>query len=153
MDGTPTSCPEPTILNSSPEFTYLNVAATNLGPVASILPTRVYRDDIDYGWINWPELGSGATVSFNWTQGFSLSPGRHVLAYRVDGLNEVEETNEGNNTRGEQWIWNPPELEAPFSTVRSAPPVSTAGWGDITTGEVQWYNCDGLRLPSTAMLC
>ena len=43
LDGTPTCCPIPDILYSAPNPTYFNVAAQNLGPVASILPTRISR--------------------------------------------------------------------------------------------------------------
>ena len=145
-DGTSSSCPEPAMLNSAPGFTYFNVAATNAGPVSSTLPSRIYRDDVLQSWVNWGELSAGATVSFNWDNPFALSSGRHVLSYRVDALEQIEETIETNNVRGEQWIWAPEELAPPMSTFRAAPPVSTAGWGDITTGEILWYNCDGLRL-------
>ncbi len=148
-DGTPASCPAPTVLNSAPAATYLNVAATNMGPVASALPTRVFRDDVYVSYINWGSQAPGATVSFNWNAAHAFSSGRHVLSYRVDGLQEIEETNENNNIRGEQWIWSPFDMVPPMNVQRGAPPVNTAGWNDITTGEARWYNCDGLRLVGT----
>ncbi len=149
LDGTPTSCPEPDTLLSAPDFTYINVAATNLGPVPSALPTRAYRDDVYMGWINWGVLGSGAQVLFNWDHAFAWSSGRHVLSYRVDALQEIEETNEGNNIRGEQWIWAPVPVSPGQNVVRGAPPINTAGWDDVTVAEPLWYNCDGLRLTGT----
>ncbi len=144
-DGTNVWCPAPDTLYSAPDLTYLNVAAQNLGPVPSAIPTQVFRDDIYHGYINWGELPAGATVSYNWSSPFAMSPGRHVLALRTDALNEIEETNESNNTVGEQWIWAPDPMVPGDTDFRVAPPVNTAGWSDITSGEPLWYNCDGLR--------
>jgi hypothetical protein len=145
-DGTSTWCPQPDTLLSSPEATYLNVAATNTGPVPAPLPTSVFRDGLYMGYVNWPTLVPGAQVSYNWSSPFIWSPGRHTLALRVDPAQVVEETNEGNNVHGEQWVWSPLELEPPAAVIRSAPPSPLGGWEDLTDGSVAFYNCDGLRL-------
>ena len=146
LDGTNVWCPAPVLLNSAPDPTYCNVAAQNLGPVTSSIPTGIYRDAGFLGYVSWGDLPAGATVSYNWDNAFSMSPGRHVLALRVDRLQEIEETNEDNNIVGEQWIWNPDPLAPGDTDLRSPPPQSTAGWSDITSGEALWYNCDGLRM-------
>jgi len=149
FDGTNVWCPQPDTLHSTPGATYLNIAATNAGPVPSSLPTNEFFDDNYLGYVSWGTLAPGAQVSYNWSHAFGFAPGRHVLSMRVDPAQEIEETNETNNIRGEQWIWSPYRLTPPGSAVRGAPPVSTAGWNDITTGEGLWYNCDGLRLMGT----
>jgi hypothetical protein len=149
LDGTNVWCPAPVILNSAPNPTYYNVAAQNLGPVPSILPTRVFRDGIYGGYINWGEVSSGGTVSYNWNYEHILSPGRHALGLRVDALQEIEETNEYNNTVGEQWIWDPDVMTPGDTDLRQVPPPTTGGWEDITNGDLLWYNCDGLRLVSS----
>ncbi|HOX25878.1 MAG TPA: FlgD immunoglobulin-like domain containing protein [Candidatus Krumholzibacteria bacterium] len=149
LDGTNVWCPAPDTLFSTPGATYLNIAATNAGPVPSSLPTNEFFDGNYLGYVSWGELPAGATVSYNWNHAFAFAPGRHVLSMRVDPAQEIEETNEGNNVRGEQWIWSPVAITPPQALVRSAPPVSNAGWSDITTGEGLWYNCDGLRLVGT----
>ncbi len=151
LDGTSTSCPLPDTLYSTPQYSYLNVAATNLGPVPSTLPTHLYRDDAYLGYVSWGELPAGGQVSYNWNHQFAFSPGRHILALRVDGGNEIEETNETNNIRGEHWIWSPYAMTPPATAARPAPPERTAGWDDVTIPESLYYNCDGLRLAGTGV--
>lgn len=114
--------------------------------MSSPVPTRIYRNDNYTGYVNWPTVPAGWQGSYNWTHEFLFSPGRHTLALRVDALGAIEETEEGNNIRGEQWIWSPEPMAPPAVASRIAPPERTAGWSDITTGEPMWYNCDGLRL-------
>jgi hypothetical protein len=146
LDGTGVWCPQPDTLHSAPGATYLNVGAANHGPVPSSIPTRIYRDAVYQGYVSWPTQPPGAQVTYNWNHPFAFSAGRHVLALRVDPLDEIEETNESNNIRGEQWIWSPVPLTPPAAVTRAAPPPRMDGWEDITTDEGLWYNCDGLRL-------
>ncbi len=149
LDGTGTWCPCPDTLCCAPEATYLNVAARNLGPVTSAIPSRIFRDDVYVGWVNWSPRPPGAGATLNWDHPFGWTSGRHVLALRVDALQEIEETDETNNIHGEPWIWGPPRLAPPVAVTRAGPPIRTAGWQDVTTGEALWYNCDGLRLGGT----
>ena len=150
LDGTPTYCPIPDILYSAPNPTYFNIAAQNLGPVASILPTHYFINGIYGGYVSWGELAPGTLVTYNWAHEHMMNPGRHVLGLRVDGFQDVEETNEDNNTVGEQWIWDPDVFAAADADVRSAPPLTTGGWEDVTNGDILWYNCDGLRMTPSA---
>lgn len=149
FDGTNVWCPRPDTLYSAPSATYLNVGAQNHGPVPSTIPTRIYRDAVYQGYVSWGTVSPGGHVSYNWNHAFNFSAGRHVLALRVDANNEIEETDENNNIRGEQWIWSPFALTPPATTTRAAPPPSIDGWDDITVSEPYWYNCDGLRLLGT----
>jgi len=150
LDGTSTYCPLPDSLYATPDYTYVNVAAINNGPVASPLPTRVFRDDLYAGYINWGNLGSGSAVSYNWNQPFAWSSGRHTLSFRVDALQEIEETNESNNVHGEQYVWGPTGMNPGTYAVRYAPPERYAGYADVyNSGNPFYINCDGLRLVGT----
>lgn len=146
-DGSGTYCPLPDSLYAAPAYTYLNVAAENLGPVASTLPTRVFRDDEYISFINWGTIASGGQVYFNWDRQFAWTPGRHVLSFRVDALQEIEETNENNNIWGEQWVWGPSTMVAGDIALREAPPARYGGYNDAySSGNPFYTNCDGLRL-------
>jgi len=148
-DGTAAICALPDTLGSTPSLTYFNVGAQNYGPVTSPLRCYIQRDGVDYTYINWPSVPSGLAVTYNSGWGHALTGGRHTLALCVDGHDEVEETDETNNVRGEQWIWKPTPLAPGATATRAAPPARTGGWSNVTTGEVRWYNCDGLRLAGT----
>jgi hypothetical protein len=149
-DGTPTSVPLPDTLLCAPGTTYLNLAVQNVGPVASPIPNRMYRDNVYAGYLSWPSLPAGSQVSYNWTAGFAWPAGRHVLSLRNDALQEIEEILETNNVWGEPWIWGPLSLSLGSWATRSAPPGMTAAWDDVTSGEGLWFNCDGIRLPQQA---
>ena len=150
LDGTPASCPLPDSLYADPGITYLNVSAINNGPVASVLPTRAYRDGEYVAYINWGSIAPGAPVSFNWNRQFAWSAGRHTLSYRVDGLQEIEETNEYNNNYGEQYVWGPSGINPGTYTTRGAPPEPYGGYSDVSaSGNMFSPNCDGLRLVGT----
>ena len=72
--------------------------------------------------MNWGEVPPGWQGTFNWDHAFLFPSGRHVLALKVDGNQEIEETDETNNLRGEQWIWSPYPLAAGNFATRSQPP-------------------------------
>lgn len=148
-DSNATTCAVPDTLGSTPNVTYFNVGAQNYGPVSSNVPAYIQRDGSDVTWIQWSSAASGWVGTYNWSWGYALSGGRHTLALRVDSLNKLEETNETNNVRGEQWIWKPARLAPGATAVRATPPSRMGGWSDVTNGETRWYNCDGLRLVGT----
>ncbi|PIE75856.1 hypothetical protein CSA17_05280 [bacterium DOLJORAL78_65_58] len=149
-DGSPTVCLLPDTLYAAPNPTYLNVAAINNGPVSSPLPSRVYRDGSYAGYVNWGTLAPGTQVTYNWDHEFIWTSGRHTLSYRVDALQEIEETNENNNIYGEQYVWGPSEMLPGAFTVRPAPPAPYNGYGDVSGSNNPFFaNCDGLRLAGT----
>jgi FlgD Ig-like domain/CARDB len=72
--------------------------------------------------------------------------GRHTLAVRLDVYDAVDEMNEDNNVYGEQYCWTPRALEYGVPETRPTPPDPTGGQDHLTSGELWYPNCDGLRL-------
>jgi hypothetical protein len=146
-DGTTISTPLPDTLYGWPiDATWLNLAVQNEGPADAPIPNDIYRDGEVFGYFNWPVMGGGARVSHNNFE-VQFPSGRHVLSVYGDPHRTVEESDETNNAWGEQFIWSPLPVEINAVVRRLAPPPPIGGWDQMTTGEVLWYNCDGLRLP------
>lgn len=149
-DGSSTSVPLPDTLQAAPSATYYNVAAQNAGLVPAILKSRVYRNDLYQGWIDWGELAPGTNVHFNWDAVFTTPSGRNTLSFRVDPSNLIEETNENNNIWAEQWVWGPQTMFNGDHTNRDAPPSRYGGFADVAASGGPFYiNCDGLRMEGT----
>ena len=77
--------------------------------------------------------------------------GRHTLGVYYDQVQTIEESLENDNVWGEQWIWGPLQLTAGATYARSAPPDRTGGWTEITSGEANFWNSDGVRTPLTVL--
>ncbi|MFH1841939.1 MAG: hypothetical protein ABIF77_01930, partial [bacterium] len=129
--------------------TYCNGNIYNPGdPTTDPVWARVYADDdpnplaVAY----WSTMGSGG---FFLNKGpVTVRGGRHTLEMRVDEDDLVVESDESNNNWALQFIWTPYELTHGVSVARDAPPDRIGGWDAIPSGEINWYNCDGLRFES-----
>lgn len=146
-DVTSNSVPEPTLLLGDVASTYPNFCFRNLGPTASeyfgieFLVDRVeenirYYDNINPGsWIK----------SYNTASPITVRGGRHVMAMVVDFADTQMEPNEGNNVYGTQYVWQPRVAGIWSQIWRAEPPFPTADWERVTTDEVLYPNCDGVR--------
>lgn len=150
FDGTAASVPAPTTLPGNAPSTYLNMASCNESPSASPLGLKghIYFDGNYSAWVAWggyPAYGYGLYIwDFPWT----ISGGRHTLAWKLDADQEIEEIHEDNNDYAEQWVWSPLALVNDTPVVRSMPTDPYGGWTGLSTGEPFYPNCDGLRMPN-----
>lgn len=150
FDGTPASVPLPDTLHGNTSSTYLNFAVRNDSPTGETgLLAQVYLDGIYTWWLSYGFFGGYLNSLFNWNAAWTVRGGRHTLSVNYDQVQAIEEKYEDNNVYGEQYAWSPYALSLGTPVTRSAPPDRTGGWGDITSGEVIWYNSDGLRMPRT----
>ena len=146
------SVPAPATLPGNTAGTWWNVGLWNSGESATEggFQARVY---VDGDWQYW--ASSGVIGSLGGAYGNNLGPiwargGRHTLEARLDALDEVAETNEGDNRWAHQWVWSPLPLVADTWTTRGAPPLKSAGWDAVTDGSSLYVNSDGLRMNATA---
>jgi hypothetical protein len=149
-DGTLTYAPMPDTLLGNVASTYFNISCENDSPTdAPFLNANIDLDGVPSWWLAWGLFPGGGVSIFNWTTAHTIRGGRHMLAFKLDPYEQIEEVREDDNVWGQQYCWSP--LAVPVGTIvsRAAPPERTGGWFDNTSEEPLWYNCDGLRLPST----
>jgi hypothetical protein len=146
------SVPAPATLPGNDAGTWWNVGLWNSGESATEggFQARAYVDGDWQYWVSWGVIGShGGAFANNlgpiWARG-----GRHTFEARLDALDEVAETNEGDNRWAHQWVWSPLPLVANTWTTRGAPPLKSAGWDAVSDGSSLYVNNDGLRMNATA---
>lgn len=152
-DGTFGSVPNPTSpLPGNSNSTYWNLGGINDGESSTSTGfySRCYVDDVFKTSFFWNPVGPGGGFYGNNGGPFTVTGGRHTFETRYDALDAIAETNESDNAWGHQWIWAPLLLASGTQYTRSAPPVRDAGWSSIVDGSVLWFDCDGLRMNSTA---
>ena len=150
-DGTFASVPLPDTLHGNVWSTYFNMAGRNIGTIAAAPSTGWMEVDdaiiTTFGYGNWI---AGAQQLFNSTYAVNVRGGRHTLTYTHDATDVVEELVTTNNAWGEQYVWSPLSLVPGAPVSRTAPPDRMAGWADVSSGEANYYNVDGLRTAATA---
>ncbi len=148
-DGLPGGVALPDTLFGNVASTYLNIAVENDSPTGGTpLLGRVFLDGVNTWWLSWGNFPANGYSLFNWANSWTVRGGRHTLDIRLDPLDAVEEIWEDNNIYGEQYVWSPLDVALNNRVTRSMPPDRVGGWDEITSGEILWYNCDGLRVPS-----
>jgi len=125
--------------------TYWNACVTNDGEVAvSSHASSVFLDGVEVGSFDdaIPAWGDHDHV---YNQGpLTIKGGRHTFELAADFGEIVAEPDEGNNTWGKQWIWQPQFLSPNALWGLAAPPDRTGGWASVDD-LVKWYNCYGFR--------
>lgn len=152
-DGTAAAVPAPVTLAGG-GGTWLHASVSNGSPAGAPASTvALLVDGATVATTTTGDLAAGARVS--WTGAgapvVTVPGGRHTLALRADALGALTELSEANNLHGEQWSWLAPALAFAAPVALAAPPVRTAGWTDVTTGEPLYFNCLGLRVPAPAI--
>ncbi len=148
-DGTGSLVALPDTLYGNIPSTFLNFAVRNESPTSSTdgLLVRSFIDGVYSAWFSWSTFVANANGLFNWDLAWNISGGRHTLDMRCDPFQDIEEIHETNNIYGEQYVWSPLNVALGTTAGRAAPPDRSGGWDEITSGEVLWFNCDGLRIP------
>ncbi len=137
-DATGASALLPSELNGN-ATTYLNGAMANTGgdcagPEAT---NRFYLDDAlvsDEPWASF--LGTTGAVGVAFNQPVSVKGGRHTLRWELDALDDIQESDEADNTYQKQFVWSPYVLLDQAAVPRSAPPPQ---------GSMAYPNCDGFE--------
>ena len=147
-DATFGSVPAPTSLPGNTAGTWWNTGLWNSGESSTGggFQARCYVDSAWQYWASWGALGSGGGVYAANLGPFAVRGGRHTFETRLDALDEVAETNEGDNRWAHQWVWSPLDLTGGTPITRSAPPLKTAGWEAVSDGSTLYVNSDGLRM-------
>ena len=79
--------------------------------------------------------------------GIGVKGGRHTVWQVSDPLDQVRESDEGDNGYARQWVWSPwPVVAAPVAT---PPPVFDAGHEWIPAGTIAYDNVDGSRIAAS----
>jgi len=149
-DGTPSYAPMPDTLNGNVASTYFNISCENDSPTdAPFLNATIDLDGVPGWWLAWGPFPAWGVSIFNWTAAHTIRGGRHMLAFKLDPYEELEEVREDDNVWGQQYCWSP--LDVPVGTIvtRASPPDRMGGWFDNTSHEPLWYNSDGLRMPNS----
>ena len=146
------SVPAPTSLPGNTSGTYWNVGLWNNGESATDagFQTRCYVDSAWQWWLSWGVIGAGGGAYGINAGPIAVRGGRHTFEARLDALDEVAETNEGDNRWAHQWIWSPLALTAGASIARAAPPETYAGWDAVSDGSPLYVNSDGLRMGASS---
>lgn len=141
------SVPAPASLTGNASATYWNMGGWNGGESSTGggFQARAYIDDDWQWWVSWGAIGAGGGYFYNNGGPLYVRGGRHTFEVVHDALDEVAETNEGDNGWAHQWIWSPLDITASPIASRNAPPLRTAGWSSIVDGSPIEYNSDGLR--------
>lgn len=150
-DGTVGSVPAPASLTGNSSSTFWNMSGRNTGEQSTGVgfQARAYVDGVWNWWVSWGAIGNGGGYYYNNGGPLNIRGGRHTFEVVHDALEEVAETNEGDNAWARQWVWSPLDVtDAPLTT-RGAPPLRTAGWGSVVDGSPVSYNSDGLRFTTT----
>lgn len=150
FDGTGGSVPAPATLPGNAASTFMNVTARNnsVSDSPGGLPGQIHVDGAYWAWVAWGAFPAATETGFNWGLPFTVAGGRHTLAWKLDADNVIEEMYEDNNDWSEQWVWSPLDLAYHAPVVRGMPTSAYGGWTELSTGEVFYPNCDGLRMPA-----
>jgi hypothetical protein len=153
-DGTPAAVPAPTALTGG-NSTWLHAGVTNISPAGA--PASIVAFLVDGATVATTSTGTlAAGAAATWTgsaaPAVTVPGGRHTLTLRADATGVLAELTETNNVYGEQWSWRASTLAFSTPVSLAAPPVRTAGWSDVTTGEALYFNCLGLRVPAPAIV-
>jgi hypothetical protein len=151
-DGTPVTVPAPTVLTGG--STWLHAGVTNNSPVGAPASTVGFLvDGATAATTTTGAMAAGATATWTGSAApvVTVPGGRHTLTLRADATGALAELSETNNVHGEQWSWRAPLLAFSAPVLLAAPPVRTAGWSDVTTGEALYFNSLGLRVPVPAI--
>ncbi len=149
-DGTFNSVPAPGTLLGNADATWINRAFKNAGLNSSPSSVaRVYVDGRSKITGGTGNVSPGATVTSNIGFPITVKGGRHTLHTRYDDDETAQESNEGNNAYGIQWVWSPLALTEGQPITREIPEDATAGWDDAIEGgnTLLHFNSDGFRTP------
>jgi hypothetical protein len=122
--------------------TYINVSWANVGPdTAGPHETHCFLDD---GFLTAfrrvaPLAPAGSLFVVN-IGPLNMRGGRHTLSESIDILDEVLESDEGDNEFSRQFVWAPPALTMDDPVLRPMPPPRGTG---------TYPNCDGYFVPWT----
>lgn len=141
------SVPAPASLTGNAASTYWNMGGWNSGESSTGggFQARLYVDDVWHWWFGWGAIGAGGGYFANNGGPIHVTGGRHTFEVVHDAIDEVAETNEGDNGWAHQWVWSPLDVTAAPLTERGALPQRTAGWSSIVDGSTTNFNVDGLR--------
>ncbi len=152
--GAPTGVDLPDTLHGNSTATYPNLAMRNDSqvpcPDGSQMAVYWEYDEQSLNWVGYSPVEGWDTIEHNGTVADLVPGGRHTYTLRIDKYDVVDELDEEDNFYGEQYCWSPLEIELGTVTTRDMPADRTAGWNTIGSGELEWYNCDGLRLPGSS---
>ncbi len=147
-DAAYNSVPEPARLTGDAAATWCSIGLWNSGE-SSTGSSHEMRAYVDGSWALFGLAGAlpgyGGQYWVNAALG-GIRGGRHTFEARLDATELVAETNETDNRWAHQWVWSPTTLTPNVPTVRSAPPIKTAGWDAVTDGSPLYFNVDGLRM-------
>ncbi len=164
VPASPLSVPAPAELPGDSLGTHINFVVSNTGQAeVPTMSTTTYADGvlkIAYGFFDFP---SQTVWPRNDPFPVWMPGGRHTMSMQIDFLEQANESDETNNTYGEQWVWRPAVLPIGSAVVRTAPPNVIGGFSDITFSAVAdsnggeggsvtvtpevFLNCDGVRTP------
>ncbi len=139
----------PPVLFGNEQVTYLNFLGINEGNVACPAPTRteILIDEELIFATNHSAVQAGQMFAGPDLGPVNIRGGRHTLTMRFDPNNLIPESDETNNTWGRQFVWTPMLLPPDTPVFRDAPPLPTAGFGDLAV-PAAGYNCDGFSFVS-----
>jgi hypothetical protein len=109
---------------------YLNTSVENTGTAVapSGIITKITLDDIRV--LSPTTAFTLNPFNYSISNNVNIGPirgGRHTLGSIVDTSNVVAESNEGDNTWSQQYVWSPLELNRDAAVNRSAPPLHGSG--------------------------
>ncbi len=131
--------------------TYMNLGIANSGLVnAPQSEETVFLDGVDLATLFTGVVLSQATNPAYGLESLTIPGGRHTLSVRVDGGEEVTETDETNNTWAEQFVWGPRQLTAGSPLALPAPPPVYGGWEQAQDPLGFRMNSHGFRMPASA---
>lgn len=126
---------------------YWNTVAKNYGEIATGLNrVRLLVDGVQRDSIQGAAAAGGAT-SFMINRGpVVVGGGRHTAEVWLDGAEWEAETNEANNRRARQLVWDPDPLDAYTFYTNPSPPKRDAGHSELPAGVIPFDNCDGFEI-------
>jgi hypothetical protein len=148
-DGVPSLVELPDTLQGGVSSTYLNLAFWNRSAAAA--PSNdvgLYLDGQLLTTLHWGPLPGEAQVRYNYnSQAWTVRGGRHMLAFRTDDAETIEEISEDDNCYGRQYCWSPLPLTHGIPLTLPIPAPRDGDWDVVDTLDAPaWFNCDGLRM-------
>lgn len=146
-DATPSACTVSPVLTGNAS-TYWNIFGVNQGEVitSSGFYGQLHVDGATANSVYWNAIGAGGYYRANNWGPVTVPYGRHTFTFVHDATDLIAETDEANNNAGAQYVWSPLAVAASATIARSTP-LSTGGWTEASG--TLWYNCDGLRMPTS----
>lgn len=139
----------PNLLYGNEPTTYWQYGAISTGneSLPAGTPIANYVDGELLDLASMPSVPPGS-VHYNLNDGpYTIPGGRHTLSAVLDPDNEIQESDDGDNAWGRQFVWTPYELDTSGPVVWTAPPDPTGGWGDLAA-PASAYNCVGFGFTS-----